>query len=195
MLKTVTSAAANKMLKNLEEEIKYHCVRSNSEDDIWFDKYHHIKRYPDNRKYTRHYSMYGYYSSIVRDDYKLNISLYDGIKVYDDENIEILSCDKELEEYLRGYFADTELFYDLLNYQKKLITLPGKQSESIRTVYDWNNYFNHIFDDDFVCPEKKATMLVAAESSTDNWIDYAREIVWYGRRSGKTIRKITECIK
>lgn len=89
------------VIKNVDEDIKYHCAKSEiPEDSVWFDKYHHVKRYPGNREYTRRYSMYGYYGSIVKDDYKLDISLYDGVYVYCDDDIKMLEREKELEEYL-----------------------------------------------------------------------------------------------
>lgn len=86
------------VIKNIDEEIKYHCISDS--DIVSFDKYYSIKRCLDDVIYTRNYCVDGYYGSIVKDDYKLNISLYNEDYNYYKEDIEILLCEKELEEYL-----------------------------------------------------------------------------------------------
>lgn len=86
------------VIKNIDEEIKYHCI---SDDDfVSFNKDYYIRRYSDGVIYTRNYSMYGYSSFISKDDYKLNVFLYDENFIYNNDDKEILLCEKALEEYL-----------------------------------------------------------------------------------------------
>ena len=108
-----------------------------------------------------------------------------------------LCCAAELEDfyadvknYLARYFDDHEVFYDLMTYQKEMIALPAKEEKEIHTAYDWHDYFNFIFDNSVTVPVKKPTALKAEKSETDNWPDYARETVWFGRRSGKSLNKV-----
>ncbi|MGN1195259.1 MAG: radical SAM protein [Acutalibacteraceae bacterium] len=100
----------------------------------------------------------------------------------------------EIKTYLNDLFDDETIFEDLFHYQKEMICLPGKDTKEIRTAYDWYGYFERIFDDDFKTPEKKKTLLKIEASTTDTWEKYAREIVWYGRRSGKMINSVKERI-
>lgn len=80
------------------EEIKYQCVKSEIPfDGVWFNKDYRVKKYSNNKEYTRYYDMHGYFSSIVKDDYKLRVSLCGG---YHTDDIIILDKEKELEEYL-----------------------------------------------------------------------------------------------
>ncbi len=113
-----------------------------------------------------------------------------------------LSCVAEFDDFydeivvqLKKHFDDEVLFNDLFNYQKELISLPFSAEKEISTIYDWHDYFEHIFDSSFVEPKKISTKLTIAESDLHTWKEYAKEIVWYGRRSGRTINKIKECIR
>lgn len=136
------------VVKNNDEEIKYHCVKSEiAEDEVWFEKYHYVKKYSDNRKYTRHYSMYGYYSSIVKDGYKLNVSLYDGVSVYDNEDIKIIQSEKELEEYLVNLEFPVKIdevykrIYEIIGQEiDKYLTLKIEVSNEIYTNNDLRKY-------------------------------------------------------
>lgn len=101
---------------------------------------------------------------------------------------------EEMKTYLKDLFEDETVFEDLFHYQKEMICLPDKEKKEIRTVYDWYGYFDRIFDDNFTFPEKKETVLKIEASTTDTWERYAREVVWYGRRSGKMINSVKERI-
>ncbi len=101
----------------------------------------------------------------------------------------------EIIVYLKKYFDDEILFNDIFSYQKEMIALPFSEYKRINTIYDWQGYFEHIFDSSFIEPERKQTTIEIAGSDVQTWEDYAREIVWYGRRSGRTINKAKECIR
>ena len=74
--------------------------------------------------------------------------------------------------------------------QKERIESPGAKAKTVITEYDWHNYFEHIFDDSVVVPEKKQSILHIAESETQTWDEYARAAVWYGKRNGKMLNKV-----
>ncbi len=107
-----------------------------------------------------------------------------------------LSCAAELDafyadavKYLERYFEDRELMSDLLLYQKSFVTLPSCGEKEISFKYDWHSYFEKIFDSETERAEKKSAVIRFGQSETDNWIDYARQIVWYGKRSDRMINK------
>lgn len=102
---------------------------------------------------------------------------------------------EEIKSYLIRKFNDVSIFYDLFKYQKGIITLPDQSEKKLCTEYNWGNYFKHIFDTDFTLPKKKDTEVIVKSCEIKKWTDYAREIVWYGRRSGRTINEIKECIR
>lgn len=95
----------------------------------------------------------------------------------------------EVKDYLKKFFDDDYLFEDLFFYQKNMVALPSLKERIITVNYDWKDYFENIFNTDYinVKPEKKA--LKINQSSTDNWIDYAHKNVWYGKRFENTLNK------
>ena len=96
----------------------------------------------------------------------------------------------DVSDYLKRYFDDDALYEDLFKYQKERIESPGAKAKTVITEYDWHNYFEHIFDDSVVVPEKKQSILHIAESETQTWDEYARAAVWYGKRNGKMLNKV-----
>ncbi len=101
----------------------------------------------------------------------------------------------EIKLYLKQYFNDDELFTDLFTYQKETVALPCDCEKTMQFKYDWCNYFSNIFDSEYTQPSKKDITVKIGKTSTQNWQDYARQIVWFGRRNGKTINKNTECVR
>lgn len=96
---------------------------------------------------------------------------------------------EEIRKYVCRYFDDEILFEDLYLYQKNIIALPARPAKEFETVYDWISYFDKMYDSDCTVPDKKLLTLRVEESQIDNWEDYARVKVWYGKRSGTTVNK------
>ncbi len=99
---------------------------------------------------------------------------------------------EDLKRYLDTYFDDKELFDDLMQYQKQIITLPNKKETVIDCIYDWHDYFEKTYVVDCLYPEKKKTTLKIGAVEIDNWPHFAKEIVWYGKRNGRTINSNVE---
>ena len=113
-----------------------------------------------------------------------------------------LSCAAELDKfyedaikYIERYFENKELMNDLMLYQRSFITLPSCDEKEIVFKYDWCIYFKDIFNSGSAEPEKKTLLVRFANSETDNWVDYARQIVWYGKRSDRMINKNYKVIR
>lgn len=85
-----------------------------------------------------------------------------------------------------------EAFLDLLSYQKAVISRPSLPERDYEFRYDWPDYFKDIFDENYLKPIKKETGIHINRSPYDNWIDYAKEVVWFGKRSDRMIRKDIE---
>lgn len=95
----------------------------------------------------------------------------------------------EIKEYFNRYFSDKTVLEDLFEFQKESIALPHKTDKLLNLKYDWPNYFDNIFDSSYKDSEFKPTKIRIIGSHYDSWEEYAREIVWYGKRNGKTINK------
>ncbi len=100
---------------------------------------------------------------------------------------------KEIKIYASEYFDDAELFDDLLKYQKEIIALPNENDKEIETLYAWTEYFKKTFEDEIKYPKKEKCLSMIKTPNIFDLEKYAKEIVWYGRRNGKTLNTIKEC--
>ena len=100
---------------------------------------------------------------------------------------------REIKCCIQKYFADNALMDELLAFQKDSVAVPFDTEKTLAFSYDWQEYFENIFDAEYKNPKKKENRIKFLYTRCDSWADYAKEIVWYGRRAGKTIKN-TECI-
>ena len=98
---------------------------------------------------------------------------------------------EEAAEFLARFNIEEKIFNELMTYQKKMIVVPGENDSTVTFDYDWKSYFTLALSD------KKAELAATpgkirlfAENIPEDWENYARQIIWYGRRNKKTIRKI-----
>ncbi len=95
----------------------------------------------------------------------------------------------EIGKYFFGYFeaGDAEA-EDLFAYQKNMITRPGEKPFLSQGKYDWCEYFRHTYDPEFTRPTPKEQTLKFEGNDYSDLPEYARMIVWLGRRALKTIK-------
>ncbi|MGN1117681.1 MAG: hypothetical protein ACI4RU_03640, partial [Acutalibacteraceae bacterium] len=91
---------------------------------------------------------------------------------------------EEIKIFLKRFFKDESFLEELLKYQKQLVLYPGDISHTGTYSYDFRNYFGAILRNSYVPLEKRTVNYEfrSAFSVTD-WEEYAREIIWYGRRN------------
>lgn len=95
----------------------------------------------------------------------------------------------EIKEFLDRYFSDKTVLDDLFEFQKESIALPWKTEKILNLQHNWSDYFENIFDSSYTDPEFKSVRIRINASQYDTWAEYAHEIVWYGKRNGRTINK------
>lgn len=116
-----------------------------------------------------------------------------GIITYPLEEAVFLLCNFEKEKFYEearrfaADFFDDETFLDeLLRYQKAIILSPKQVGFSASFSYDFKRYFDMAMIHSPGVLEKKAiTYDFESPFMTETWVDYAREIIWYGRRNGR----------
>lgn len=93
---------------------------------------------------------------------------------------------KEIREFISSAFSD-EVIESLIDYQHAVIKKIGIREVSFETEYDFHSYFNNIFSDSYAPLEKKeVTINIRDKFPVDNFADYAREVVWFGRNRRAT---------
>lgn len=108
----------------------------------------------------------------------------------------IYECDsfyKEVEGFLETYNIDEHLFKDLFEYQKNIIKRPGTGDKILLLRYDFATYFSKIYENAYTSlPVNITEILISSVKLPGGWPDFAKEIVWFGRKGGKMINNTTK---
>lgn len=93
----------------------------------------------------------------------------------------------DITSYLQTLFDFDETAREVLGFCKATVRLPSADREPVSFEYDFPGYFTMALENTPV-PLKKRKCLVDASGLEEygTFSDYAREIVWFGRRSQKT---------
>ena len=88
----------------------------------------------------------------------------------------------ELMPYLETYGIEKDIFDDLVNYQKAIMRKPFDEAQTAELSYDIHSYLKNIYINDYKPLEAKKHRLVMRDSDVkDNWQDFGKFVVWYGR--------------
>lgn len=89
---------------------------------------------------------------------------------------------REMGRFLERYRLG-EMKEPLLRYQRELVKLPFETKRRIESDYDFPAYFENIYRGAYApLAERKSILLIHNDRAAETWEDYAREIVWLGRR-------------
>ena len=95
---------------------------------------------------------------------------------------------KDIAEFIEGLGIEKDVFDELLNYQKSILRLPDTEVVEVSSKYDFYNYFRNIYDGAYAKLENKNTKLtITLEKKINSWEEYAREIIWFGKRRSATL--------
>ncbi|MBE6746534.1 MAG: hypothetical protein E7558_03690 [Ruminococcaceae bacterium] len=95
---------------------------------------------------------------------------------------------KEIEDFINSLEIEKEVSDELFAYQKAIMRLPKVTELTVSSKYDFYSYFENIYNDNYSPLEKVETSLVInLEKQIDTWADYAREIIWFGKRRSATL--------
>ncbi|MBE6785382.1 MAG: radical SAM protein [Ruminococcaceae bacterium] len=90
---------------------------------------------------------------------------------------------------LKEYIDDSSLILDLVAYQKFTLKTANIDNKIIKTEYAWKDYFKSILTLGKHIPleKKKSKYSIIDENIPRSWDEYARKVLWFGRRGGKNI--------
>lgn len=92
----------------------------------------------------------------------------------------------EMQRFARRYIKDETVFDELFRYQKAVVLRPSDADGSYRFNYNFKDYFEAILRNtkaDLL--QKQVTYRFFTPFKTNDWVEYAKEIIWYGRRNGR----------
>lgn len=96
----------------------------------------------------------------------------------------------EAEEYISKYNIEPSIMSELMMYQRNLIVVPHRNDIRLSFDHNWALFYKNVLSNSppFDLKNENCTFRFYADNVPDNWEDYARKIIWYGRRNKKTIR-------
>ncbi len=98
---------------------------------------------------------------------------------------------EEADEFFNRFNIDSEIKDELIDYQKNTLVTPGENDVTADYKHNWKEFFDSVFaGDSQALKEEESTYRFHAENVPDDWENYAKIIIWYGRRNMKTIRKV-----
>ncbi len=103
---------------------------------------------------------------------------------------------EEIKPLVYSFISDKAFADELLEYQKFLIKYPEISCEEKCFNYDFPSYFENALNSDNADLEEKEIKLVLDKKGFPlSWEDYARFVVWYGRKSGSNFYKFRKEVK
>ena len=93
---------------------------------------------------------------------------------------------KEIVRFVEKYDIDSALAQELLHYQFSLIRQLNENEVTVRSGYNFYPYFE---DQSGTVPLKKqpSVLHIRSDKCFDNWADYARNVIWFGKRYSATL--------
>lgn len=94
----------------------------------------------------------------------------------------------EIKPFLAGFGIEKDLFEELFHYQKTLVRLPDVSEVEINSAYNFYKYFEAVNENaEAVLMKKKCRLSIKAHKEISSWSEYAREIIWFGKRYSATL--------
>ena len=88
----------------------------------------------------------------------------------------------EIKPYLENYGIASDIFDDLLMYQKNIIRTPFNEKATIELKHDVHNYLKDVYVNNIHPLEKKSHTLCLSDSNfITDWHDFGKFVIWYGR--------------
>lgn len=103
---------------------------------------------------------------------------------------------EEISKIISQFFDDAELFDSLLEYQKSIVKTPYTKMKTLSSDYDFYRYYFDIYANDYH-PLVKSPSVIEIDTSDISYdlVEYARNIVWFGRKGGRNIATNIKYIK
>ncbi len=101
----------------------------------------------------------------------------------------------EISGFLSSLGLNEAVCSDLLVYQKNIVKFPGHGHFETKLRYDWTDYFENVLRGRRVPLVKTDNIISVADAPPENLTDFAREIVWYGRKGSNMLHRADSIVK
>ena len=105
--------------------------------------------------------------------------------------LELVSSHEELysfaKEFMKKYISDSDLIDELIGYQQFILKKPDDNCEGVSFNYDFHGYFEKIYIHEYEKLLPRNCTLSKKSKGFSDMKEYAKNVVWFGRRSDKTL--------
>lgn len=94
----------------------------------------------------------------------------------------------EIGEFMEGFDIEAELLKNLMTFQKGIVRKLGKEKVELELDFDFYNYFENIYMNDYKpLLAEKNKLVFYDENPAQDWEEYAKFNMWYGRRDERQL--------
>jgi hypothetical protein len=95
---------------------------------------------------------------------------------------------REMDGFLSAYIPDAAFRREMLAYQAFTVKEVGRPYTEFTGGYDWLPYFRSLQRNRKAALQKRPVRYAVTDAAVcATWPEYARKVVWYGRRGGKNL--------
>ena len=101
----------------------------------------------------------------------------------------------EMYDFLKSFDIDDDIFDSLYEYQKNIMRKPDDAEKTVKLSYDIHSYLKNIYVNAYHPLEKKEHTLIMRDSNVmNNWQDFGKFVIWYGRMGWSSYKDDIEMI-
>lgn len=93
----------------------------------------------------------------------------------------------DAERFLSEFFADKVFFSELIRFQRTVVKRPFYGGGVVASDYDFETYFINALENKRVPLEKGPHEMKINARYYDDWVDYAKNVAWFGRKDNRNI--------
>ncbi len=95
---------------------------------------------------------------------------------------------EETAEFIRPYFDDKEVYNGLMLYQTSVVKSPYNSEADLLLSHDWYAYFKSVYTNCYAPLVKKTNRIfIDASDIPSDPEEYAKQVIWFGRKGGQNI--------
>ena len=97
---------------------------------------------------------------------------------------------EEICPFIEKYIDDEAMLNELMEYQKAVVKNPYRKNNTVSFSFDFYRYFSDIYSGRYqpLC-QKNVTLNFDSSEVSHDFVEYARDTVWFGRKGGQNIIK------
>ena len=95
---------------------------------------------------------------------------------------------EEIRPFIKKYITDECMENEILSYQKAVVKNPYSKKSELNLTYDFYKFFSEIYTGKKTeLKQNNNVIILHSEEVSEDFVKYARDTVWFGRKGGQNI--------